>query len=139
MLLVQLLSPDATTPVRATPESAGYDLFSSVTSRVPSFGQSIVETGIAVQIPSGHYGRLVVRSGICARYSVHVGAGVIDQDYRGPLRIIMFNLSDQDFLINKGQKVAQLILEKISTPTVQIVDSLSVTERGSGGFGSTGS
>ena len=72
------------------------------------------------------------------KYSIDVAAGVIDQDYRGPVGVILFNHSDQDFNIKSGDRICQLILEKIKIVEVQEVDNLDDTQRGSGGFGSTG-
>lgn len=72
------------------------------------------------------------------KHSIDVGAGVIDADYRGPVGVILFNFSDKDFKINAGDRIAQLILERIVTPEVVQVDDLDVTTRGAGGFGSTG-
>eukprot|EP00250_Pteridium_aquilinum_P011891 c20371_g1_i2 orf=280-663(-) len=78
------------------------------------------------------------RSGLAWKHSIDVGAGVIDADYRGPVGVVLFNLSDQDFAIKSGDRVAQLILERIVTPEVLEVDDLEETGRGEGGFGSTG-
>jgi dUTP pyrophosphatase len=89
-------------------------------------------------IPHGHYGRVAPRSGLAWKKSIDVGAGVIDEDYRGNVGVILFNFGDEDFVIKQGDRVAQLILEKISTPEVEEVDELPETSRGDGGFGSTG-
>lgn len=89
-------------------------------------------------IPSGHYGRVAPRSGLAVKNSIDTGAGVIDEDYRGNVGVLLFNHSDVDFQINRGDRIAQLVLEKIITPTVVEVDSLDETERNTGGFGSTG-
>ena len=78
------------------------------------------------------------RSGLALKHSIDTGAGVIDYDYRGPIGVILFNHSDNDFPIKRGDRVAQLILEKISMAAIQEVQELSSTERGTGGFGSTG-
>lgn len=78
------------------------------------------------------------RSGLAWKHSIDVGAGVIDADYRGPVGVILFNHSDVDFDIKAGDRIAQLIIEKIVTPDVTEVDDLDATVRGSGGFGSTG-
>lgn len=78
------------------------------------------------------------RSGLAWKHSIDVGAGVIDADYRGPVGVILFNHSDVDFEVKAGDRIAQLIIEKIVTPEVEEVDDLDATERGSGGFGSTG-
>lgn len=72
------------------------------------------------------------------KHSIDVGAGVVDEDYRGNVGVILFNFSDKDFPVNVGDRIAQLILEQIMTPEVKEMDELDVTERGSGGFGSTG-
>jgi dUTP pyrophosphatase len=78
------------------------------------------------------------RSGLAAKHSIDVGAGVIDYDYRGPVKVVLFNLSDADFSIKQGDRIAQLVLERIHTPEVVVVEKLAGTVRGAGGFGSTG-
>jgi dUTP pyrophosphatase len=83
-------------------------------------------------------GRVAPRSGLAAKHSIDVGAGVIDYDYRGPVKVILFNLSDADFAIKQGDRIAQLVLERIHTPDVVVVEKLADTVRGAGGFGSTG-
>jgi dUTP pyrophosphatase len=95
-------------------------------------------TDIAVAIPEGHYGRVAPRSGLALKNFIDVGAGVIDADYRGPIGVLIFNFGDVSFKIGRGDRIAQLILERISTPYVEVVQELPETERGSGGFGSTG-
>ena len=87
---------------------------------------------------SGCYGRIAPRSGLALKKFIDVGTGVVDADYRGELGIVSFNFSDTDFQINMGDKVAQLIFEKIKTPVLKEVDSLEDTDRGNKGFGSTG-
>lgn len=78
------------------------------------------------------------RSGLALKNFIDVGAGVIDSDYRGPLGVLLFNFSDEPFQVRIGDRIAQLIIERISTPEVAIVDELPTTDRGAGGFGSTG-
>lgn len=78
------------------------------------------------------------RSGLAAKHSIDVGAGVVDHDYRGNVGVILFNFSDKDFQVSVGDRIAQLILERIMTPPVVEVDELDATTRGAGGFGSTG-
>jgi dUTP pyrophosphatase len=75
---------------------------------------------------------------LAAKHSIDTGAGVIDADYRGPLKVILFNFSDQDFAIKEGDRIAQLIIERIYNPEVVVVEKLPETVRGLGGFGSTG-
>jgi len=83
-------------------------------------------------------GRVAPRSGLAAKHSIDTGAGVIDADYRGEVKVILFNLSDNDFAIKEGDRIAQLIIERIYTPDVVVVEKLEESVRGAGGFGSTG-
>lgn len=90
-------------------------------------------------IPSGCYGRVAPRSGLAVKNFIDVGAGVVDSDYRGNVGVVLFNFSDEDFQVKKGDKVAQLICEKIEYPElIEEKENLTVTERGDAGFGSTG-
>jgi dUTP pyrophosphatase len=98
----------------------------------------MVSTGIAIGIPNGTYGRVAPRSGLAAKHGIDVGAGVIDPDYTGEVKVILFNNSDNDFEIKKGDRIAQLILEKVLTPEIKELGELAKTLRGEGGFGSTG-
>ncbi|CAD0113008.1 unnamed protein product [Aureobasidium uvarum] len=88
--------------------------------------------------PTRGNGRVAPRSGLAAKHSIDVGAGVIDADYRGPLKVLLFNLGETDFAINEGDRIAQLIIERIYTPEVVVVEQLPESVRGAGGFGSTG-
>lgn len=97
-----------------------------------------VKTDISIAFPHGFYARVAPRSGLAWKNSIDVGAGVIDVDYRGNVGVILFNHSDDDFKIAHGDRIAQLILERIITPDVVEVDELDETERNAGGFGSTG-
>eukprot|EP00339_Tiarina_fusa_P004578 CAMPEP_0117047582 /NCGR_PEP_ID=MMETSP0472-20121206/32881_1 /TAXON_ID=693140 ORGANISM="Tiarina fusus, Strain LIS" /NCGR_SAMPLE_ID=MMETSP0472 /ASSEMBLY_ACC=CAM_ASM_000603 /LENGTH=111 /DNA_ID=CAMNT_0004760333 /DNA_START=40 /DNA_END=372 /DNA_ORIENTATION=- len=105
---------------------------------IPPKGKALVKTDIAIAIPSGHYGRIAPRSSLAWKHSIDVGAGVIDSDYRGNIGVILFNLGDEPFTVKTHDRIAQLIIEKISTPAVVQVDELDDTERGEGGYGSTG-
>lgn len=124
-------------PIRATPGSAGYDLFSAVDIFVPAHGKVIVPTGLKIRVPFGHYGRIAPRSGLTVKYFLDIGAGVIDPDYSQLVGVVMFNFSDDGYQVQTGDRVAQLIIEKISTPDVIEVESIDETQR-TGGFGSTG-
>jgi len=137
-LFVQYLSAAAKPPVRATGAAAGYDLSSCEHIVVPAHGRTLVSTGIAVSVPPGTYGRVAPRSGLAVRNGLDVGAGVIDEDYRGELKVLLFNHSDDDFTVRVGDRIAQLVLERIYTPDVVVVTGLPQTSRGSGAFGSTG-
>lgn len=138
LLQIRLLSEDATVPTRGTPYAAGYDLSSAEFNEVPARGRVLVKTDIAVAIPSGTYARVAPRSGLAFKHGIDVMAGVIDEDYRGAVGVILYNTSDEPFPISIGDRVAQLILEKIATPEVRVVEELDDTARGFGGFGSTG-
>lgn len=89
-------------------------------------------------IPEGCYGRIAPRSGLAVKHSIDVGAGVIDTDYRGTIQVLLFNFGKEDFLIRKGDCIAQLIIEKIALPVIRDVDDLEETTRGEEGFGFTG-
>ena len=138
VLRVKKLSENARLPERASMQAAGYDLFSAEDKVVPPKGRAIVPTDLSIALPCGTYGRVAPRSGLAVKHFIDVGAGVIDQDYRGPLGVVLFNFNDQEFKIQKGDRIAQLIIECIQTPSVIQVESLDDTERGHGGFGSTG-
>jgi dUTP pyrophosphatase len=138
-LYVVRVFKDAKLPVRATPGSAGYDLFAANRMVIPARGRGLVPTGLVIKIPENYYGRIAPRSGLALKNGIDVGAGVIDSDYRGSVGVVLFNHSDVNFHIDAGDRIAQLIIEHIATPPVQEVDSLDDTERGTGGFGSTGS
>lgn len=136
---VKKLSYDARLPTRGSDGSVGYDLYSSVDAVVPcQSGNVLVGTGIAISIPDGLYGRVAPRSGLAVKHCIDVGAGVIDPDYTGEVKVVLFNHGDKDFEVKKGDRIAQLILERCETPMVKEIGLLEETLRGSGGFGSTG-
>lgn len=137
-LQVKRVDPSARVPSRTDPGSAGYDLYTLKSTTIPARGQAIVSIGIAITVPENCYGRIAPRSGLAAKYSLDVGAGVIDRSYTGEIRIIMFNHSDNDYTIDKHDRAAQLIIERCETPMIVCVDTLKPTIRGNGGFGSSG-
>ena len=105
---------------------------------VPAHGRAVVKTGLAIAIPENTYARIAPRSGLAVKKFIDTGAGVVDYDYRGEVGVVLFNHADEDFEVKVGDRVAQLILECISMADCEEVDELFDTERGSGGFGSTG-
>jgi len=120
----------------ATPGSAGYDLYSYCEdATIEPNDMWTFNTGIAVAIPKGHYGRVAPRSSMSLRGLI-VSAGVLDSDYRGEIKVIVTCV--QPMTIKKGEKIAQLILEKCSVLPTEEVEELDSTERGEKGFGSTG-
>ncbi|EXJ81616.1 dUTP pyrophosphatase [Capronia coronata CBS 617.96] len=137
-LLIKKLSPDATTPTRGSAFAAGYDLYASKPITIPSRGKALVSTDLAIATPEGTYGRVAPRSGLASKHFIDTGAGVIDADYRGEVKVLLFNHSEVDFEVKKGDRIAQLVLERIYTPEIVEVESLEESVRGAGGFGSTG-
>ena len=141
MLQYKKLSSAGFAPERATQSAAGYDLRAAHEAIVPSRGRCLIKTDIAVAVPKGTYGRVAPRSGLTLKNGMDVGAGVIDEDYRGNVGVILFNHSDTDFVVKTGDRIAQLILEKIElVPTQEVFEirDLGETERGARGFGRTG-
>ncbi|KAJ6728924.1 DEOXYURIDINE 5'-TRIPHOSPHATE NUCLEOTIDOHYDROLASE [Salix viminalis] len=137
-LRVKRLSENAVLPSRGSPLSAGYDLSSASATKVPARGIALIPTDLSIAIPEGTYARIAPRSGLTWKHSIDVGGGVIDADYRGPVRVILFNHSDVDFEVKVGDRIAQLIIQKIETDNAVKVKDLDATVRGAGGFGSTG-
>ena len=106
---------------------------------VPAGDKAMVPTDLAIAVPAGTYGRVAPRSGLAAKNFIDVGAGVVDADYRGNVNVILFNFGKTDFVVKRGDRIAQLILEKICNDAVLVeCDTLDDTERNVGGFGSTG-
>ena len=132
------LCDNAVLPKRGSDGAAGYDL-SSIESIILHPGtRKLISTGISVKLPSGVYGRVAPRSGLTVKYGIHVGAGVIDPDYTGEIKVALFNHGDTALNINIGDRIAQLILENFTISTVEEVFDIDETSRGNNGFGSTG-
>ena len=125
--------------ITGSARSAGYDLRSAYDCVVPAMGKAIVKTDIQIRVPEGTYGRIAPRSGLAAKHHIDVGAGVVDEDYTGNVGVVLFNHAPGDFSITKGDRIAQLVCEKIEYPILEECKGLEETERGAGGFGSTGS
>ncbi|XP_032615567.1 deoxyuridine 5'-triphosphate nucleotidohydrolase, mitochondrial-like [Hylobates moloch] len=117
---------------------AGYDLYSAYDYTILPMEKALVKTDIQIAFPSGCYGRVASRSGLAAKHFIDVGAGVIDEDYKGNVGVVLFNFGKEKFEVKKGDRIAQLICERIFCPEIEEVQALDDTERGSGGFGSTG-
>lgn len=143
-LPTKLLTEHATVPTYGSTEAAGMDLYADFTDQTGSVyrldpGERwAVPTGIAVALPALHYGRIAPRSGLAFKQGIDVLAGVIDSDYRGEIKAILINLGDEPVVIKHGDRVAQMIITPYYTLLPEPVDELPDTERGSGGFGSTG-
>ena len=138
-LKVKKLTDNARVPSRATPGSVGYDLYSTEDYVVLPGNRVVVNTGIQIGLPEGTYGRVAPKSGHSVTHGISVGAGVIDRDYTGEVKVVLFNHDRaKNFVIRAGYRIAQLIVEKIETPEIEEVIEIDETSRGTGGFGSTG-
>ena len=133
-----LTRDSARPPLRGSASSAGFDLCAAEDGCIAPGARLCVATGLQVEIPAGCYGRIAPRSGLALRFGIDVGAGVVDCDYRGEVKILLFNHGDAAFLFKSGDRVAQLIIERINPCPAVEVASLSSTIRGDGGFGSSG-
>lgn len=153
-----LMSTDATLPTKGSTHAAGWDIYAAKDTLITERGRAKVETHLIIAYPEGHYARVAPRSGLAFKHGIDVGAGVVDHgkphyvssniilnsplDYRGEVGVMLFNHSDQDFEVKKGDRVAQVILEKIAenvtVTQVNSLEELGTTMRGQKGFGSTG-
>ncbi|MBO4220048.1 MAG: dUTP diphosphatase [Clostridia bacterium] len=140
---IKLLNKNAKLPVYKTDGSAAMDL--SYASEIPLTvrpGERVlVPTGIAISLPSAGYAALVcARSGLSSKHGITLsnGIGVIDSDYRGEIKVAVINLGSDDYTIDPGERIAQLMFVPIEQAAISVTDSLDETERGTGGFGSTG-
>lgn len=134
------LHPDAIVPAHKTPGSSGADVCSVEDMIIPAGKIGLVPLGFAVSIPSGVEIQVRPRSGLALKHGVTVlnTPGTVDADYRGEIKVILINLGEKDFEIKKGDRVAQLVICWVAPGTYVERDSLDETNRGSGGFGSTG-
>jgi dUTP pyrophosphatase len=137
-LLFKRLHPEARLPSRGSTRAAGLDLCAVESVTLAPGARAAVRTGLAVAIPEGFYGRVAPRSGLAVRHGIDVLAGVIDADYRGEILCALVNHGREPFEIEPGARVAQLVVESIATPEPAWAEDLEETERGAGGFGSTG-
>ena len=126
-LKVKKHSDTATLPERKSLLAAGYDLCADQELTIPPGQRVTIDTNISVEIPPGHYGRIAPRSGLAVKQGINVMAGVIDTDYRGKVAVVLVNHGYDVFQVNVGDRIAQLILEKCSTPEVEEIDELSAT------------
>ncbi len=134
----QRLDPRAVLPTRGSEAAAGLDLYSIERVSLAPGQRLLARTGLAVAIPKGFYGRVAPRSGLATKTGLDVLAGVIDADYRGEIGCLIYNAGSEPIELPDQSKICQLIIEKIITPKAVWAASLADTERGAGGFGSTG-
>ena len=124
------LLPTACTPTYAMPKSIGLDLYSPTSVLVPAHNKVLINMGIAFQIPMGYYSQIAPRSGLALHHHIHVGAGVVDPNYTGPVQVLLLNFSYQNHAIEVNNHIAQLILERIAYPIFCEVPQIPPTECG---------
>jgi len=134
---VKKLSAEARVPMKGTAREAGHDLYANEGTDVPAKGQAIVGTGIAIGLPHNTYGRISPRSSLAVKHRLTTNTGVIDSDYRGEVKLVLAHLGDQPYRVEKGDRIAQLIIEKFDNRELQEVTQFDDTERGDQGFGSS--
>lgn len=138
IMLFKKLNDDCKIPYKASAGSVAFDLHSSCDGKIEPRGRLVVSTGLAIGFPKGYGGIIKPRSGLSVKHGIDTGAGVIDNDYTGEVKVVLFNHSDKIFRFRKHDRIAQLMLVPIVETNVKVVESLEKTERGSNGFGSTG-
>jgi len=145
---VKLVEPGAKAPTKMTAGSAGFDLYSSESAEVSptrcepdgkaEVGRALVSTGLVIELPPGTVGRIASRSGLSVKANIETGAGWIDSDYRGTVKVELKNFGSKAFKVNQGDRIAQLVVLPVVDVEVRVVADLGGTSRGDGGFGSTG-
>lgn len=131
------LDQGAFMPTRAHDTDAGLDLYATERQIVPAKESAKFDTGVHIQLPTGTVGMLKSRSGLNVNHGI-TSEGVIDVGYTGAIKVKLYNNSGYDYIVNRGDKISQLVILPILTPDLELVDELETTERGNGGFGSTG-
>ena len=132
--------PDTVLPAYAHPSDAGMDIRSVADMTVPARGRALVPTGLVVLLPPLYEAQVRPRSGLALKHGITVlnTPGTIDSGYRGEIGVILFNSSDVDFQVKKGDRVAQVVIAPVIQPVIEEAQEIDETDRGAGGFGSTG-
>ena len=138
MLKIKKIHPDATMPKYLRPGDAAMDLYSSEDKIIQPHQRELISTGIAIAIPTGNVGLIWDRSGMAANYGIKSMGGVIDSNYRGEIKVILHNLTNQPFTIEKGMRIAQMLIQPVEQKQIMEVEDLDDTIRGEKAFGSTG-
>lgn len=137
-LPVKLLAPNAHLPTRGSAQAAGLDLYAIETFSLRSGERRVARTGISIELPEDHVGLVWDRSGWAARRGLTVLAGVVDADYRGEVGVVLLNTGIVDFKIHAGERIAQLLIQKVEMLEPIAVTDLTYTDRAGNGWGSTG-
>ena len=134
------IHPDAVLPAYAHPSDAGMHIRSVADMTVPARGRALVPTGLVVLLPPLYEAQVRPRSGLALKHGITVlnTPGTIDSGYRGEIGVILFNSSDVDFQVKKGDRVAQVVIAPVTQPVIEEAQEIDETDRGAGGFGSTG-
>ncbi|HKX27344.1 MAG TPA: dUTP diphosphatase [Blastocatellia bacterium] len=135
---VKKLHHEACLPASATPGAAGADLSCAEAFTLQPGERRLVPTGIAIEVPPGFYGRVAPRSGLAWRHGIDTLAGVIDSDYRGELKVLLINFGQETVHFEAGERIAQLLIERVAGCDYRWSEELNETDRAAGGFGSTG-
>jgi len=135
---IKKLHPDAIIPSYAHSGDAGMDIFSCEDAVIKSNQRALISTGLAIELPEGYVSLIWDKSGIASKFGITKMAGVIEHTYRGEYKILLLNTSDKEYIIKKGEKIAQLLIQPIITAEIEEVNELSESKRGTNGFGSTG-
>ena len=135
---VKKISESAITPTKANEFDAGWDLYASEDAIIDPSKAELISTDISFAIPEGYVGLIWDRSGMAAKRGLHRFAGVIDSGYRGEVKVCLWNSSDKYCVINAGERIAQILFQEVPSFTMVEVNSLEDTDRGTGGFGSSG-
>jgi len=138
MIKIKKLSPEAISPKFMRDGDAAMDFYSNENLTIQPDERKIISTGIAMAIPKGYVGLIWDRSGMAAKYGIKSMGGVIDPNYRGEVKIILHNLSKEDFNVEKGMRIAQMVIQAVENREILEVEELDDTTRGEEGFGSTG-
>ena len=134
------LVPEAVLPAYARPGDAGMDLCSVESLVIPAGGRSLVRTGLKMALPAGYEAQVRPRSGLALKRGVTVlnTPGTIDEGYRGEIGVVLANFGDEDFRVETGDRIAQMVIAPVTRAEISETDELDATDRGEGGFGSTG-
>ncbi|MDD2620395.1 MAG: dUTP diphosphatase [Syntrophomonadaceae bacterium] len=142
VLLKRLHSKDLPLPCYMTPGSSGVDIYAAVEEEllIPAGRSALVPTGIAIAMPDGYEAQLRPRSGLALKHGLTLlnTPGTIDADYRGEIKVIVINLGDKEYILKKGERIAQMIFARVERAELLEIDELDETLRGAGGFGHTG-
>ena len=137
-LFVKRLTQTATVPTRGTVMSAGLDLYADENLVVPAGDRALIPTGIALSLDPNTVGLIWPRSGLAVKHGIETGAGVIDADYRGEVKVLLINLGHTAYLAKRGERIAQLVIQPAMKPALIEMAELPMSERGDSGFGSSG-